>query len=145
MSSGHDGGNDQGQGTRPSSGALQPPDSGDQVDELVDWQMSNTPVEARWSCPECGMNWTEPPDPCPCGDPGRPNPATMELCFWEAITRCVLDEQVPLTVSLCDGTETSQDITLPNPIPPQLWRYMAEVHAELIHAAGVVPGSGVSS
>ena len=40
----------------------------DSIDELVDWQMSNTPVEQVWTCPDCGMNWTEPPTSCPCGD-----------------------------------------------------------------------------
>jgi hypothetical protein len=70
-------------------------------------------------------------------EPGQPNAATLELCFWEAIKRCALDDEVPLSLVLCDGTEDTSGMTLPNPLPPQLWQYMAAAHAELRAAAGV--------
>lgn len=70
---------------------------------------------------------------------GQPNAATLELCFWEAIARCVKDEDVPISLEVCNGDETGRGITLPNPLPTQLWQYMAAAHAELRCAAGSCP------
>lgn len=70
-------------------------------------------------------------------EPGQPNAATLELCFWEALKRCAMDEEVPIDVELCSGGDTGSGIELPNPIPSKLWEYMAVAHAELRAAAGV--------
>lgn len=40
----------------------------DDIDQLVDWQLNTPPVDDHWTCPDCGMNWTEQPTSCPCGD-----------------------------------------------------------------------------
>lgn len=144
MSSGQGGGNDQSQGTKPSSGATRPTDSGDPIDELVDWQMSNPPLEDGWTCPDCGMNWTSPPNPCPCGDPnrgypnevGQPNAAVLELAFWEALKRCALDEQSPITLSPCGEGERG-GISFGRRIPDELWQHMAAALADLRAATGV--------
>jgi hypothetical protein len=136
--SGRGGGNDQGQGIKPSLDAEQPSGPGDQIGELVDWQMRDAPDVDGWTCPNCQMNWTEQPMQCPCvnPEPGQPNAATLELCFWEAVKRCVLDDEVPMAVELdCNSDRTG--IELPNPIPPKLWKYMAAAHAELRTAAEV--------
>lgn len=70
-------------------------------------------------------------------EPGQPNAATLELCFWEALKRCALDEDVPINLALRSDDDTGSGIELPNPIPPKFWEYMASVHAELRTAAGV--------
>jgi hypothetical protein len=70
-------------------------------------------------------------------EPGQPNAETLEVCFWEAIKRCALDDEVPIAIVVRDSYDDAAGITLPNPIPPQLWQYMAEAHAELRAAAGV--------
>ncbi len=70
-------------------------------------------------------------------EPGQPNAATLELCFWEAIKRCILDEDVPINVELRSVDDTATGMELPNPIPPKLWEYMAAAHSELRTAAGV--------
>lgn len=135
---GRGGGNDQGQGIKPSSGAEQLPGPGDPIDELVDWQMGNAPMADGWSCPDCGMNWTEPPTRCPCGvpEPGQPNAAIIELAFWEAVTRCVRDENSPITlVPLAPGEKGG--INFGNRIPDELWQHMAAALQELRAAAGV--------
>lgn len=62
--------------------------------------------------------------------------AALEWCFWEAMTRCVLDDDVPLNLVPRDESDTGPGIALPNPIPPQFWQYMAEAHSELHAAAG---------
>lgn len=118
----------------------------DDIDKLVDWQLSNPPMSEVWTCPDCGMNWTEQRTPCPCSRPeesGQPNASTLELCFWEAVLRCALDENVPINLSMCSDNDAGSGIELPNPIPPQLWQYMADAHAELRASAGV-SSAGVS-
>ena len=46
----------------------------DAIDDLVDWQLRNPPKDTTWSCPECGMKWTERPDRCPCDEPEHETP-----------------------------------------------------------------------
>lgn len=138
MSSGHGGGNDQSQGAKPSLGANQPPDSGDPIDELVDWQLNKPPTDEGWSCPDCGMNWVHPPTSCPCGtpEPGQPNAAILESAFWEALTLCATDERSSITLTPC-GEGEKGGISFGNRIPPELWEYMASALAGLRNAAGI--------
>lgn len=70
-------------------------------------------------------------------EPGQPNAATLELCFWEAVMRCARDGDVALELSMRAEDDQGSGIELPNPIPHQLWQYMADAHAELRTAAGL--------
>ena len=70
-------------------------------------------------------------------EPGQPNASTLELCFWEALKRCAMDDDVPIELRLRSEDDKGSGIELPNPIPPKLWQYMADAHAELRTAAGV--------
>jgi hypothetical protein len=93
--------------------------------------------ERAMICTQCDHDWNEDEllegGGCPICDspPGQPNAATLELCFWEALKRCASDDDVPLNLTLRDAADTGSGIELPNPIPSQLWRYMADAHAEL--------------
>jgi hypothetical protein len=35
------------------------------IDDLVDWQLSQRPADKR-TCPDCGISWTAPVDNCDC-------------------------------------------------------------------------------
>lgn len=69
-------------------------------------------------------------------EPGQPNAAVLELCFWEALKRCAADEGVPLQVVSCDGDDDG-GISFGPRMPAEFWQYMETALDELREAAGL--------
>jgi hypothetical protein len=65
-----------------------------------------------------------------------PTPAILELAFWEAIKRCVQDEDCPVSLEMC-GSDDKGGIVFDNRIPDELWLYMTAALNDLAEAAGV--------
>lgn len=108
----------------------------DEIDSIVDWQMSNEPAEAGWQCPHCEMNWTVQPSICPCRERG--NADMLEQAFWQAILRCAVPEGGSLKLIPCDGTELeATGINFGPKMPVGFWTHMADALADLRASAGM--------
>jgi hypothetical protein len=87
------------------------------------------PARREWSTEL--KRWIYPGYPT---EPGQPNATVLEMAFWEALKRCVVDENSPVMVALQDGTEPG--LVFDRRIPAELWEHMAVAIAEL-RAAGL--------